>query len=478
MAFRTNDFKKTTRRAKGDAPAMLYPHQIRDKKSRARLEVAIRMFDGLVGRRRGEMDAGSLVDFFGDPRLARGVVACLGQYYRYRTPPFVEIVGEEANARLLEARLSSPIALRAHTYAHVNAHNDGFLTEASRPACYDELASNFGLIARDWAILMHLDGEDNQILTRPGGLPSAEDIAALYNFHALDTALRRAVKVVMQGLMLSSSDALDIRGYASRLGIKAMVSAGGDSVSLAPDDTAPRHHQRTGNLARALLMLAMGYAGSGTQGYVEVLLGTRRHRLLLGRDVLKALGASLAPESNSPHLCRRLEQGETLYRDLLKLRARGETAGWKIKRLPEPIVTAQGTFLPDLRLTRSDQAVAIALGHLPPEHWDGTHLSFPLSRRPLDARQLLARAEEATVSLFSLPEPPAVPADVRTLCDRAAAQGLVRTGEAQRALHLLEEEPLIEWVKRAADPRVRYIPGLGLCAQEMVSAITEAESAV
>jgi len=69
MAFRTTDFKKTSRKAKDDAPAALYPHQMRDKKTLARLDIAIRLFDQMVGKRRGEMDAGALVDFFGDPRL-------------------------------------------------------------------------------------------------------------------------------------------------------------------------------------------------------------------------------------------------------------------------------------------------------------------------------------------------------------------------------------------------------------------------
>ena len=62
---------------------------------------------------------------------------------------------------------------------------------------------------------------------------------------------------------------------------------------------------------------------------------------------------------------------------------------------------------------------------------------------------------------------------MRALCDRAAAQGMVRAADAQRALHLLDESPLIEWVRQARDSRVRYIPGVGLCSQELVAAITQ-----
>ena len=48
---------------------------------------------------------------------------------------------------------------------------------------------------------------------------------------------------------------------------------------------------------------------------------------------------------------------------------------------------------------------------------------------------------------------------------------MVDAAGALRALHLLDESPLIEWVRRAADPRVRYLPGIGLCSQELVAAI-------
>ncbi len=97
-------------------------------------------------------------------------------------------------------------------------------------------------------------------------------------------------------------------------------------------------------------------------------------------------------------------------------------------------------------------------------------IPFPLGRKPLDAGDVLARVDTATNSLFALPPaaPPAVPADVRALCDRAAREGLVRASDARRTLHLLDESPLIAWVRQCEDPRVRYVPGVGLCSREMV----------
>lgn len=434
MAFRTNDFKKTSRKAKGDAPASLYPHQMRDKKTLARLDIAIRLFDQMVGKRKGDMDAGALVDFFGDPRLARGVVACLGQYYKYRTPSLAETMGQEAAANLLLSGLGTPMAIRAHTYAFLNSRHQGFVAEAERPARCAEIAREFGLSARDWDALMYLDAEENQILTRLGDAPSAQDIAALYNFHALDTALRRAVSVTLTGVSLSPAQAADARKAAERLGARATVSGGGSLVTLVPGTADEHGKRRPIQMARAALLLMHAHA-------------TRA----------------------------RLDMGDTLHRDLLRLRARGQADGWRIKRLSDPHISAHEVLLPDFALTLGGRNALVVFGEHASQNTNIPTITLPLARSAPDAAHVLAQADRALNNLFVLPAPktPAVPHDVRALCDRAATQGLMRMAEAQRALHLLDEEPLIAWVRQAADPRVRYIPGLGLCAESMVSAIQE-----
>ena len=121
----------------------MYPHQLKDKKAIARLEIAIRTFDAAAGKRRRDMDAQAMTDFFGDPRLARGIVACLGQFYKYETPDFRQMVGRDAAGRLRDAELTKPSEVRAFTYAYVNERHDGFLAEGERAACYEALAGEF-----------------------------------------------------------------------------------------------------------------------------------------------------------------------------------------------------------------------------------------------------------------------------------------------------------------------------------------------
>jgi len=477
MAFRLEEFKKTTRKSSGGSvPASVYPHQIKDKKAIARLDIAIRTFDGSVGKRRQDMDAQAMTDFFGDPRLARGIVACLGQFYKYQTSDFPQMVGRNGAGRLREAGLSKPTDVRAYTYVHVNAEHHGFLTESGLALCYAELGERFCLTAHQWDTLLHLDAEGNQVLTRVGVMPTPADIVALYNFHSLDTALKRATTLTLCGLAPTAAEATEIRALARALGVKASVS--GDQVTLTDLEMSSLLPRHLGRPSRCLLQLVQTYATRSTVGYADMLLGSRPFRLSLAADTLRVLGMTAGRDDEKPAFRRRFEAVHTLHKDWLKQRARSEGNGWRIKRLPDPVVTASGVLLPDFKLTRGSSLVYVLLGDsssTPPELGAGgpSVLSFPLGRKPIEANDVLAQAEAATNSLFLLPPrpTPAVPNDVLALCDRAAASGMVRAADAQRTLHLLDESPLIEWVRQAADPRVRYIPGIGLCSQELVTAI-------
>nr|MDQ2687736.1 DUF790 family protein [Armatimonadota bacterium] len=477
MAFRLEDFKKTSRKAASgsNVPASVYPHQIKDKKAVARLEIAIRTFDALVGKRRGEMNPQTMVDFFGDPRLARGIVACLGQYYKYQTPRFADIVETDGAQRLGEANLATPMALRAHTYAHVNARHGGFLAESQRAACYAELAAPFCLSAHLWDSLLHLDAEENQVLTRPGAAPTPADIVALYNFHALDTCLRRAEKIVLNGLSLSASEASDVRALAKALGVKVVISGEGRTVTFSDLEMSSLLPRRPGRLARCMLHLAHAYATRATTGYADTRLGTRSLRLTFSTETFKRLVASLAVTPHSFTFRKQFEAADALHKAMLKQRAQGEAAGWRFQRRPEPVVSAQGILLPDLTLTQGDRRVSIVFSDATQKEWETPVLALPLGRKPNDPAAVLTQAAALTDNLFALPNtiPPAIPGDVRALFERAATHGLVCTADAQRTLHLLDESPLIEWVRQAADPRVRFIPGVGLLSQELAAAIAQ-----
>src|SRR4051794_31488482 len=130
MAFKTADFKKTTRTADGER--LLYPYQIRDDRYTAAIGYAIAYYERMVGRRRAEFEAETLLEFFGDARLARGLVACLGRTYAWREQTFAEALGDETARALWRASLSSPAALRAKLYGLANGRYGGVILPHER----------------------------------------------------------------------------------------------------------------------------------------------------------------------------------------------------------------------------------------------------------------------------------------------------------------------------------------------------------
>jgi hypothetical protein len=68
-----------------------------------------------------------LVHFFGDYKVARGMVASIGRTYRYRTPPLSEVVSGTAWTRLLRAGVDRPGLLRIMLWDAANADRAGFL---------------------------------------------------------------------------------------------------------------------------------------------------------------------------------------------------------------------------------------------------------------------------------------------------------------------------------------------------------------
>src|SRR5918912_2193380 len=104
------DVRFTTRRA-GEGTVMLYPRLLRDRAILASVDIAIQYFETLLGSERRELDPEALVQFFGDYKVARGVVASLGRVYRYQTPSLDQMVTRTAARRLPRAGVQTPADL-------------------------------------------------------------------------------------------------------------------------------------------------------------------------------------------------------------------------------------------------------------------------------------------------------------------------------------------------------------------------------
>src|SRR5262249_17772897 len=130
MSFPLFDLKKSVRKTKEGY--QVKPALLESRSALFQIEFLLRQFEEHVGRPRRELDPSVLLDFVGDARLGRGLLATLAQWYRMRPRTFAEVLsGPDVPAggedRLAAHGIAGPVELRAWLYGHVNRESDGFL---------------------------------------------------------------------------------------------------------------------------------------------------------------------------------------------------------------------------------------------------------------------------------------------------------------------------------------------------------------
>ena len=74
MPLSAKDVRFTTRRAQ-DGDPQLYPRLLKDRAILTSIDVSLQYFETMVGEQRRALDPEALVHFFGDYKVARGMVA-------------------------------------------------------------------------------------------------------------------------------------------------------------------------------------------------------------------------------------------------------------------------------------------------------------------------------------------------------------------------------------------------------------------
>jgi predicted nuclease of restriction endonuclease-like RecB superfamily len=496
MAFALNDFKKTSRSAHGKR--LLYPHQLRDDRYLAAISYAIDYYERMVGRPRRDMQAGTLLEFFGDPKLARGIIACLQRTYVWQQLHFSEVLDSQSFAVLQERGLDHPAALRAYLYRYVNRHHNGFLSTIGRSAVLETLCADLPLDRRTFERLLTLDAEPNAVLTKVAGTPTARDIVAGYNYHSIETALRHVscLRLTLNGPIWAL--VRTVHNLSLRYGLQHTIEygdgglfAGTVTIEWAGKRDVLGGYNRHGRrVVRALLRLLAAHPDAPVVGEATVHLGGRAYSYQLNEAALKTLGVE----------AQRIGRGEEAWEaegtiNLLhawnKAYLRGETGGWRLRRDPEPLITGDGVIVPDFLLLRGQQRayLMIASGRAAAEA-----LVKPL--RTLGGRSLVVVATEAAYAkqLAALPAiivphtgEPSVPLLARAL---PAPTSLAWQNESawQRLQRILNEEGFIDEARlaetlgcslegvasavRGWQPEgASYLPGIGLCSNETIQEI-------
>ncbi|HEY1012693.1 MAG TPA: DUF790 family protein, partial [Herpetosiphonaceae bacterium] len=364
MALALSDFKKTSRTT--EAGRQLYPYLIKDDRYLASIAYAIGYYEQMVGRRRAELETATLMEFFGDPKLARGLVACFHRTYRWHQQRFSEVLPAEDWAALRERGLCAPADLRALLYAYANQRHDGFVLPHERPAALAALCADLPIGPRQFEELLVLDDEGEALLVRGGPPPEAADIVALYNFHSLETALRNARSITLRlggevwPMLLSvrnlarryKLDYTIVEGPRDLFGQQFVVTWHGRKDALG---SWSRHGRR---IVRGVLRLLAAHPDCALDGEAQVWLAGKSSTVKLDRRALAALGVE----------SRNAGQGDEAWETTLdsalagawsKAAARKATAGWRLRRDPEPLVLEGGVLVPDFIALRGPQRVPV-----------------------------------------------------------------------------------------------------------------------
>lgn len=500
MAFKTSDFKKTTRKA-GDE-RLLYPYQIRDDRYTAAIGYAIAYYERMTGRRRGEFEAETLLEFFGDARLARGLVACLARTYAWREQTLAEALGEETGRSLWRAGLSTPAALRAKLYGLANGRYGGVILPHERAEALDFLCAELPITPAQFEQALALDSEDQHILVKIGPTPEPHEIIARYNYHSLETALCHAevLRLRLRGPVWSI--VRSVHNLARRYRLRYEVS--GAPRTLFDDQLELTLHggrdalgswTRAGRrLVRALLRLLAVHPNSLAAGEAVVHLRGQAATLRLDDRALDVLGvaARQGAEASEPW---EQDIAEAFQRAWGRAFVGGRTAGWRLRRDPEPLIGAGAVVVPDFALHRGRERLSLCLAT---SRATAEALTRDLGRLGGRTPALAVVPDHAAEALRSCPVPlatygdqpaEAIPALVTTLERKhprpsaemaltpwqrlerlVAEEGFVGEETVARLLGCPVDEAA-RVVRRWGGPALHVLPGLGVCAPDALGEI-------
>lgn len=353
MALSVKDVRFTTRRA-GDGDPLLYPRLMKDRAILASIDVATQYFETMVGEERRALDPEALVHFFGDYKVARGMVASLGRVYRYRTPSIEELVSRSSWQRLERAGLSGPGAVRILLWDHANADRSGFLDGERRTEVVSTLEGRYGLRPGQLDRLAALDAPEHAILTRLGRAPAPADVLAEYRRGVVAALLAHAERVELTLGRGAAGHLERMRALAEieRVDLDLAVDAGGARVAVRGRADAFGSWARQGRrVARFVGRLLERVGRQVEDGSATVVTRTRRARMRLSGETLE----SLLPGPERPASPTRPADGwETPpgWDDLAVAEAIGpgqpSVPGWLVRRDPEPRAWASGLLVPDL----------------------------------------------------------------------------------------------------------------------------------
>lgn len=504
--LKLTDLRKTTRRSGADGLRVVYPRFLRDATLAPRIEMAIRYMERMLGQPRRALDDEVIVQLFGDHKVARCLVACLGAHYRHRPRSLGEVLPPEQVASLAAQGITNASELRLWLFRRVNRELAGFAGGEDRASFLAAAGHELGLDAEMLDKLIALDAPEQAILVRTGSRPAAEDIIARYNY-AVTTALLAQASLVRVNLThaLSPRDTASVLTLAGRLGVS--VELGGRELVLhGRQDALESWTRHGGKLARLLALLVMG--GMAARSGEALVTAPQGGQWLFRMDgeTFGFLGATTTPQLDLAALCAGFDLTERLLADATTVRRAGDLDGWSLRRMNEPMAASgrlslalgqfirgdtrvallpigtqsgEGLFAELAHLTEVTPAVIVAVDELPNNGRESLLTNALRYEGRHDMLRLPAMLDHAIANV----ERRASSARFDALCDEAASTGVLTEPALAHRIGCAEEdiaERLAEKTARMSFQRrgLEYVEGFGLCTREMLAQVRRAASEI
>ena len=334
MALSVKDVRFMVRRSADGAPT-LHPRLLKDRAIVASVDIALQYFETLRGSARRELDPEALVHFFGDYKVARGMVASLGRVYRYRTPRLDQVVTQIAARRLKRAGLRVPGDLRVLLWDEANTDRPGFLVGEPRTTVCGSIEGRLALRSGELDRLLYLDAPEHAILARLGVMPRAADVLAEYRRSVIAALLAQAERVELSLERRTAGHIDEVRALAEaeRVEVDLVLDADGARVAVRGQADAlgswTRHGRR---VVRFVSRLLERTRPAIREGSALVVARSRRARLRLTSEVLDVL----APGGLAPAGWDALPGWADADVTEAIRPGRAVGPGWRIRRDPEP----------------------------------------------------------------------------------------------------------------------------------------------
>jgi predicted nuclease of restriction endonuclease-like RecB superfamily len=405
VRFSLQDVKKSVRGR--DMSVSL--HFLRPGEAHAEIERLIAYHERLLGQPQRHFSLDDARACIGDYRFAHCLIACLSNWYTWRSRGWDSVVQEMATTPTLDD-ITSPTQLRLALYNYVNMHHQGFLDTRTRSVALQTFAELHSLHIADLEYLLVIDGEDEAILVRDVSPPSPDEVVALYNQWVFEAALFSASnvhfvidcnafsKVSQEADSLTNSTVATGAGMvikrlcylAHRLGVYYDLAYDAQEFTLekqvAPDrlhltlygpqevtGTPQQYGMRLARLCRLLLGYAApkegrtkkGHALSGAIVEAEATIHflQRAYTFKMDAHLLQLLppSAHLSQDNTPASTVFDSSIEQSFSASFASLASSQGVDGWRLEREPEPLLLSSSIFIPDFALTRGQRRIYVEI---------------------------------------------------------------------------------------------------------------------